>query len=305
MPPASIPDLSARQLIAVLEVAGQGSFVAAAAVLKLSQPALTRSIQRVEDVLGVALFERTTRRVRLTAAGREFVAVAERVLNDLRITARSMRDLAEEQRGQVILSCIMSVANGLLPGLVAAWRAARPGVELHLREGVHGEVLEDVRSGAADLGITYLGDLPEGIAAIPLGKEVFRLVLPRGHRLAAQAEIALADLEGEALVSFPPEARTRRIVDGAAAAAGLTLRPAVTVTQFATMMGFVRAGVGMALVPAGAIAGFSAEGVEVRPLVRPVLVRDLGIVTLEERILAPAAAGFLAMLRQAWPEGRD
>ena len=115
----------------------------------------------------------------------------------------------------------------------------------------------------------------------------------------------LAPEETEALVSFPPEARTRRIVDGAAAAAGLILRHAVTVTQFATMMGFVRAGVGLALVPAGAITGFSAEGVEVRPLVRPVLVRDLGIVTLEERILAPAAAGFLAMLRQAWPEGRD
>ena len=85
---SNIPDLGSRQLLAVLAIADYGSFIAAAAFLKTSQPALTRTIKRIEDVLGVSLFERTTRRVQLTAAGREFVAVAERVLNDLRISVR-------------------------------------------------------------------------------------------------------------------------------------------------------------------------------------------------------------------------
>ena len=71
-----IPDLGSRQLLAVLAIADYGSFIAAAAFLKTSQPALTRTIKRIEDVLGVSLFERTTRRVQLTPAGREFVAVA-------------------------------------------------------------------------------------------------------------------------------------------------------------------------------------------------------------------------------------
>src|SRR3954462_15809029 len=93
-----IPDLGAKQLQAVLAVAGQGSFVAAAAVLRISQPALTRTIQRVEDVLGVALFERSTRRVALTGAGREFVAVAERLLNDLRLVAGSLGGRVARQR---------------------------------------------------------------------------------------------------------------------------------------------------------------------------------------------------------------
>ena len=140
---ANVPDLTARQLHAVLAVAEYNSFIAAAAFLKTSQPALTRTIKRVEDVLGVLLFDRSTRRVAITAAGKEFVAVAERMLNDLRISVSSMREIGEQQRGQIIISSIMSVANGLLPAIVAEYRSSRPGIEVLLREGVHGTVLED------------------------------------------------------------------------------------------------------------------------------------------------------------------
>src|SRR5215831_9405213 len=140
MQPTNIPDLSARQLHAVLAVAEYRSFIAAAAFLQTSQPALTRAIKRVEDVLGVRLFERTTRRVEVTGAGREFIAVAERMLNDLAISVRSMREIGEAARGQVIISSIMSVASGVLPRIVAGFRKMRPGVELSVREGVHGTV---------------------------------------------------------------------------------------------------------------------------------------------------------------------
>ena len=113
-----VPDLTARQLHAVLVVAEYNSFIAAAAFLKTSQPSLTRTIMRVEDVLGVRLFDSSTRRVAITAAGKEFVAVAERMLNDLRISVRSMREVGDEQRGQIIISSIMSVANGLIPAII-------------------------------------------------------------------------------------------------------------------------------------------------------------------------------------------
>ena len=146
---SNIPDLGLRQLLAVLAIADYGSFIAAAAFLKTSQPALTRTIKRIEDVLGVSLFERTTRRVQLTTAGREFVAVAERVLNDLRISVRSMRELADQQRGQVIVATIMSVANGLLPRIIAEYHVARPSIELHVREGV--QALSSRISGAGYL----------------------------------------------------------------------------------------------------------------------------------------------------------
>jgi DNA-binding transcriptional LysR family regulator len=303
MHPSSVPDLRARQLHAVLAVAEYNSFIAAAAFLKTSQPALTRTIKRVEDALGVRLFDRSTRRVEITAAGKEFVAVAERMLNDLRISVRSMREISEEQRGQIIISSIMSVANGLLPAIVAKYRASRPGIEIMLREGVHGTVFEDVRSGTADLGITYVDDVPDFIEAKRMGREIFDVILPRTHPLAKtskHAAVALNDLVSFPFVSLPHDSRTRRIIDGAASTAGQTLRHAATVTQFATMMSFVRAGVGIAIVPSGAMAGYLGKDLAVLKLTKPRLSRDLGLIKLRERELTPAAKGFAIMIEGMW-----
>lgn len=299
----TVPDLTARQLHAVLAVAEYNSFIAAAAFLKTSQPALTRTIKRVEDVLGVRLFDRSTRRVAITAAGKEFVAVAERMLNDLRISISSMREIAEQQRGQIIISSIMSVANGLLPAIVAKYRSSRPGVEVLLREGVHGTVLEDIRSGAADIGATYVDDLPDFIEAKPVSREVFDIVLPRAHpliKIDKRASVTLSELTDFPLVSLPYESRTRRIIDGAAATAGHTLHHVATVTQFATMMSFVRAGVGIAIVPSGAIAGVLGKDLAVLKLTKPRLSRNVGLIWLRERELAPAARGFATIFEKMW-----
>ena len=303
MQPASVPDLSARQLHAVLAVAEYNSFIAAAAFLKTSQPALTRTIMRVEDVLGVRLFDRSTRRIAITAAGKEFVAIAERMLNDLRISVRSMREIGGEQRGQIIISSIMSVANGLIPAVAAKYRASRPGIEIILREGVHGNVLEDIRSGTADLGATYVDNVPDFAEAKRVSREVFVVILPRGHpltKMAKQSSVTLTDLANFQLVSLPHESRTRRTIDAAASSAGLTLRHVATVTQFTTLMSFVRAGVGIAVVPSGGIAGLLGKDLAVLKLIRPRLSRNVGLIWLRERELTPAARGFAVIFEEMW-----
>jgi DNA-binding transcriptional LysR family regulator len=294
------PDLTSRQLHTVLAVAEYESFVAAAALLKTSQPAVTRTIKHVEDVLGVRLFDRSTRSVQITAAGKEFAGVASRMLNDLKITIRNMRELSDQRRGQIIISSIMSVANGKLPGLVSAYRLDYPGIELHIRDGVHGTVIEDVRSGAADFGVTYLDELPELFASINVGKESFTVVLPSHHALAARKSLSLSDLNGVPLVSLPRDSRTRRVIDGAASAEGLTLNHVVTVSQFATMLGFVRAGVGIAIAPKSGVASFLGMELVAVPIRGKPLARDLGIITLREREASPAAAGLMSLIRKSW-----
>ena len=298
----ALPDLSARQLEAVLAVAEYGSFIAVSARLRISQPALTRTIKRVETALGVRLFERNTRHVQITPAGREFVAVAERLLNDLGLAVRNLREVAEEQRGRLTLSSIMSVASGVLPLLLATYRADRPGIEIVVREGVHGSVLEDVRSGGADLGLSYVDDLPDAIEGIALQRETFSVVLPRRHRLTARHSLALADLRDEPMVALPPDSRTRRTIDAATSTAGLTLRQVVTVGQFATLMGCVRAGVGLAVVPTGATGFFLGRDLRAIPVSDPRLSRRLGLIVLRGREPSPAAAGFMTLVRRAWPK---
>jgi DNA-binding transcriptional LysR family regulator len=300
-----MPDLTSRQLQTVLALAEYGSFIAAASLLKTSQPAVTRTIKHVEDVLGIKLFDRSTRSVQITAAGKEFVAVAARIQNDLKITLRSMRELSDQRRGQIIISSIMSVANGKLPGLVSAYRLDHPGIELHVRDGVHGTVIEDVRSGAADFGITYLDDLPDPFLSVRVGREDFTVVLPKNHELARKKTLSLSDLKDVPLASLPSDSRTRRVIDGAASSVGITLNHVVTVSQFATMLGFVRAGIGLAIAPKSGVASFLGKELSAVPIRGRPLARDLGIITLKEREPSPAATGLMSLIKGSWDKLRQ
>ena len=294
----SLPDVTSRQLRAVLAVAEYRSFIAAAAFLKTSQPALTRTIKQIETTLGISLFARSTRQVSITEAGKEFVALAERLLSDLRIGVENMRELAEQQRGQVVLASIMSLAHFVLPAVIAEYNRRFPGIEIHLREGVQGNVQDDVRGGLADFGLGYVADMPEPFTTESLGVEAFSVVLPAKHRLSSKKAIELSALKNATLVSLPADSRTRRIIDGAAATAGFSFRHAVTVNQFATLYNFVRHGVGLTIVPDAARPPANDRELVSRALVRPRVSREIGIIRLRERELSPAASGLLVLIKE-------
>src|SRR5262249_43348652 len=153
----------------------------------------------------------------------------ERLLSDLMIGIENMRELAEHRRGQIIVASVMSLAHFALPRVIAEYNRHFPGIEIHLREGVQGNVEDDVRSGLADFGIGYVGEMREPLPTESLGAAAFCVVLPLRHRLARAKEIELKALKAATLVSLPPDSRTRRTIDGAAATAGFTFRHAVTV----------------------------------------------------------------------------
>jgi DNA-binding transcriptional LysR family regulator len=273
----SLPDVTSRQLRAVLAVAEYRSFIAAAAFLKTSQPALTRTIKQIETTLGISLFARSTRQVSITEAGKEFAALAERLLSDLRIGVENMRELAEQQRGQVVLASIMSLAHFVLPAVIAEYNRRFPGI---------------------DFGLGYVADMPEPFTTESLGVEAFSVVLPAKHRLSSKKAIELSALKNATLVSLPADSRTRRIIDGAAATAGFSFRHAVTVNQFATLYSFVRNGIGLTIVPDGARPLTNDRQLVSRPLVRPRVSREIGIIRLRERELSPAAVGLLALVKE-------
>jgi DNA-binding transcriptional LysR family regulator len=295
---SSLPEVNSRQLRAVLAVAEYRSFIAAAAFLKTSQPALTRTIKQIEAIVGASLFSRSTRQVSITEAGKEFSALAERLLNDLKIGIENTRELAEQRRGQIIVASVMSLAHFALPRVIAEYNRHFPGIEIHLREGVQGNVQDDVQSGLADFGLGYVADMPEPFITESLGAEAFYVVLPLRHRLARAKEIELKALKDATLVSLPTDSRTRRIIDGAAATAGFTFRHVVTVNQFATLYSFVRNGVGLTIVPDRALPPPHDPELVSRPLVRPRVSREIGIVRLRARDLTPAAAGLLALVKE-------
>lgn len=294
---SSVPDLSARQLSAVVAVAEFRSFVAAASALGMSQPGLTRIIKQVEAELEVALFTRSTRQVTVTDAGKEFATHAERLLNDLKISVGNMREMAKQPRGQIVVSSVVSLASAVLPSLIAGYSRRFPAVEIHLREGLHNTVRDEVRSGLADFGVGYVDDAPEAFVAEKLGTEDYYVVLPAGHPLARRKAINLKQLCEHPLVSFPAESRTRRNVDNAAAAAGVSFRYLMTANRLLTLHGLVRNRVGLAVVPASERPSPADPVLVSRPLTGQRLICDIGVMWLRERELTPAAGEFLDVVR--------
>ena len=297
--PSDVPDIRARELLTVVALAEYGSFVAAAAYLKTSQPALTRTVKRVERILGVTLFARNTRRVEITAAGREFVAVAERVLTDLQLTVRNMTEVSSEQRGRITLTTYSAFASHTLPDLVRRFRETRPSIELRIREGRQSEIVEDVRSGVADFGIGYVNTLPDMLQATLLRKEPLYAVIPSAHPLAKKRpKVRLAELRDEPLVSPPSDTYLRRLIDGAAAAAGFNLRYAVTVERLLSVINHVRAGVGIAILPWGVLPPPPWTGFQTALLTEPPLTVSVGLISLRGRYLTPAAASLMALIQE-------
>jgi DNA-binding transcriptional LysR family regulator len=289
----TLPEINARQLAAVRAVAEYRSFIAAAAHLGISQPALTLAIKRLEATLGLRLFDRSTRRVAITAAGREFVAMAERVLTDLKLGMQNLDELAERRRGQVIVTSLIHLP---MSDVIAEYVQRFPGIEVQLREGPHEQVEDDVRSGLVDFGVGNLGGLPPQFVTESLGREAQWVVMRRDHPLARLRQVELQALREVALVSLPVGSTTRRLVDGAAAAAGFRLRHLVTAGLPWTLFRLVSAGVGVSIGPANPLRwGAARTNLLSRPLVRPKIFIENGIIRLRDRELSPAAAELLAL----------
>lgn len=293
-----IPNVSSEELQTFLVVAQYQSFVAAAITLNMSQPTLTRLIQNLEKQLNVSLFKRTTRAVQITSEGRELVAISERLLNDLRIGTKRIQDISQDERGQVIISSVMSVAHSSLANLVSQFHVTYPMVEIYIREGVHGAVLEEVRSGAADIGITYIEGMPDSVKVSKLGKESFHVIFKKGHKLNTKNGVTLSDLHDEDLISMPSNSRTRISFDSAASLIGLRLNYVVTVGQFGTMLQFVNSGIGIALVPEGVLSQVDRSSIDSRPIISPKFSRELGIISLKERPLSNYAAVFASLIKK-------
>lgn len=292
------PNIGSRQLRAVVAVAQYRSFIAAATALKMSQPAITRIIKQVETELGAPLFVRSTRLVSVTELGKEFAALAERLVNDLRIGVAHLRRQADEPRGQIVVSSVFSPVTAMLPSLIADYCRKFPGIQIHLREGLHSAVRDDVRSGLADFGLGFADDALGTFAIEHLGVERLHVVLWREHALARKSKLTLSALAAQPLVSFPPESMTRRLVDAAAAAQGLSLNYAITTNRLATLHALVRNRIGMAVVPAAERPATSDPQLLSRPLEGRHLDCRICLMRLRERELTPPVASFMALARK-------
>src|SRR5581483_234906 len=266
------------QLRYFLAVARHLSFTRAAEALPLSQPSLTNAIHKLERELGVELFIRTTRRVRLTPAGEDFVQAAQQILNLVETAQMEMHEFSGLKRGRVLLGTIPTVGAFSLPPLLAEFRQRFPGIELAIQEEGSDVLLQLLLEEAIDLAIITAGEEhPTGaLERRCLVVDEMVALLPEGHPLAERPSVSLKELAGEQFVLFKPGYGLRRVVLDACASAGFQPRIAFETSQRETIYGMVQAGLGITLLPRSGI--HTAEYTwRLVPLEPPAIEREVSL----------------------------
>ncbi len=240
-----------RRLRYFVTVAEERHFGRAAERLFLAQPALSQQIRVLEKELGVVLLTRSTRRVDLTPAGTRFVERAKEILRSVDAAVDEARRVDAGEEGRVRLGFIGSATYGLMPTLSRTLQAELPRLGLELKgELLSPEIFESLQEARLDIGL--LRPFPEtaGVGSRVLRSEGLVLAAGVDHRLAGREEVALDELAGEPFVGYSrTRSATAETVRSACAAAGFEPDVRVEVAETATLVSFVAAGRGIALVP--------------------------------------------------------
>lgn len=245
--------MEVRQLRYFVAVADELHFGRAAQQLHMSQPPLSVQVGRLEQEIGVPLFERTTRRITLTAAGRHLQARAHQILDDLDAVRIEMREYADGLAGDLTAGFVSSANYTVLPGVVQLFRARRPAIALSLAPLTSGEQIDRLRAGTLDVGIVRDEAPGEGSPQL-ITETVFeeRMValLPFDHPLAPRAEVTPMEISKVPMISYP-----RSLMPGYVGRVGEVLADAgpiqvvEEVVHQETALGFVAAGVGTTILP--------------------------------------------------------
>jgi LysR family transcriptional regulator, carnitine catabolism transcriptional activator len=292
-------DLTLRHLRVVLAVADAGGYTPAARELRIAQSSLSRTVQEVEQRIGVSLFERTTRRVRPTLEGEEFLATARRLVGEFDTALNHFEGYLAGTRGAVSVAALPSLAGTMLPPVLAEFRRARPEVAVSVKDGFSEEVLDLVGRGEVDLAVSVSTHVPQALAVRHIAVDEFAAVLPAGHRLAAEEEVRWTDLDGEPFVAFERISSIRGYVDQVLGETGTRPGPLVEARNIGAVAGLVAAGLGISAAPSLVLPMMSFADVEVRPLVDPVVERDICLIHDPRRPMSRAAHALMQLLVSA------
>jgi LysR family carnitine catabolism transcriptional activator len=283
---------SLEQLRAFVALSETGQFTRAAERLDVSQSTLSASIQRLEALLKVKLFERHTRGCRPTEAGQALLPSALRMMQEWLHMEAGASDFARFGRGRLSVAAPSVQCALLLPPLLRKFRQAHPGVRLLLHDVPEQQVPDLVRTGVVDLGIATLTEQRSDLVATPFYTDEYVLALPSRHPLLGRKSIEWAQLQDHPIIGPMPGNPVRQHLDSALAKHGISLRYEHEVSLPWTMVGMVREGFGAAVLTMAVRPLIEWNGLEVRRLARPVIPRTLVVLRAKGRTLDALSATF-------------
>lgn len=285
-----------RQLEGFIAAAELGAFSKAAERLCMTQPAFSQLIRELETAVGVKLFDRTTRRVDLTDAGRLLLAQARRPLDDLQHAYASLLELAGGERGSVTYAVLPSTAFGIGTRAIAQLRARYPAVQVRQIEDQNSLLIDKVLQREVEFGIGMQSGPDPLLQFDFMFVDELVAVMPADHPLAARPVLPWSDLAGHPLILLPLFSSSRRMVDANLSLLGCHSEPAFEVVNMATALSMAREGLGLTVQPWVALESLNMSGLVHRSLGEPRPLRRMGILRRRDRPLSAAAEVLVELL---------
>ena len=286
-----------HQLRYFCAIADTGSFSRAAEQCHVAQPSLSQQILKLEDELGVRLFDRLGRSVRLTEVGKIFLPRARAVLRELEAARGDVVERKDSIAGPVTVGAIPTVAPYLLPSILTAFSKKFPQALLTVIEEITPVLLDRLRASTVDVAILALPIRGHEFDSFPLLTEPLFAVLPKKHPLAHRRSISLKDVRKEPFLLLRDGHCFRE--NAVAACDRARVHPQVIFEsgQFSSLLGMVGAGMGVSIIPQMAVD--KKAGCRYVSISDPEATRTIGVVVLRGRSLTRANLGFLSLLRQS------
>jgi DNA-binding transcriptional LysR family regulator len=279
------------------EIAATRSMSKGAAHCGVSQSAASQHVQEVERRLGVTLFDRSTRPLELTPAGKLYNDFCRDILSREEELGLALESLKHELDGAVRVASIYSIGLSEMSHLQEEFSARYPTVQLQVEYMRPEKVYEAVLNGAADLGLVSYPEASREIAAIPWRDEEMQVAVPPSHPFALRHEVYPADLNGQTFIGFDEDLSIRRELDRFLRAQGVEVNLAMHFDNIQTIKEAVALGTGISILPARTMQPEIVQGrlVAVK-LHAPDLVRPVGVVHRKRKKLSRAAQAFLELL---------
>lgn len=288
-----------QQLRYFAAVARTGSFTKAAETEAVAQPTVSQQVAKLEKALGLPLFERLGRGVRLTPAGRHLLAHVQNVFRELREARATLQAMHEQVAGNLAVGVIPTVLPYLFPGRIDRFRIRYPAVRLQWVEEVTERLLERLAAGDLDLAVVCLPIRRPHLVCAEILREPLLVALPPHHKLASAEQLRPEDLRAERLVILRDGHCLRSQVLSVCRRLSTGAQDALETYQLASVAALVASGFGVSLVPA--MAAGEVAGCEFRPLRGPAW-RRVGYVRRAARYVPPALAAFMAWLKEVGRE---
>ncbi len=301
-------DVSLEDLQTFLAIADENSFTRVAAQLSLSQPSISNRIRRLEEKLGVQLFERTPRRVEMTIDGRRLYDQTAVTLYTLKRVLQDFHGEATARRRRVDIAATLLVASVALPDLLWRFQDAHPAISVRVHDVMPQGAFNAVREGSCDLALVVPEGDSHGLDLEPLTTDQCVVVTPRNHPLLQFERVTFAQALEFPLLSMDAHQGLQRAILAAAAERDLHVSLAPHARDSSTVLmilALVAAGFGITLHPASLIPQEFAPMIGTVPLSDVSFSRPFHIVTATGRSLSAPASALRDHLRAAMPAGRD